>query len=137
MVWQRDFPSFGYWMGLGATTCWEDWSGQADASHPPLPTHGHIFLCAGALYTQYRYTLGLAPLKPGFSEFGVSPSVLPDAGPATASLVFASRMGNITVNWARTNVTGGVGMLARARARRGERQRALRCLVALQASRWG
>lgn len=37
---QRTFPSFGYWLQNGATTPWEDWSGVADDSHPPPPTHG-------------------------------------------------------------------------------------------------
>ena len=30
MMTKRDFPSFGYWMANGATTCWENWSGVAD-----------------------------------------------------------------------------------------------------------
>lgn len=32
MMTQRTFPSFGYWMANGATTCWENWSGVADGS---------------------------------------------------------------------------------------------------------
>jgi alpha-L-rhamnosidase len=38
---QSTYPSPGYWLGLGATTCWEDYSGVADGSHPPPPTHNH------------------------------------------------------------------------------------------------
>ena len=30
MMTKRSFPSFGYWMANGATTCWENWSGVAD-----------------------------------------------------------------------------------------------------------
>ena len=41
---QSTFPSWGYWIKNGATTLWEDWSGHADLSHPPAPTHDHIFL---------------------------------------------------------------------------------------------
>jgi len=48
---QRTFPSWGSWIERGATTCWEDWVGIQDPSHPgnpthPInpPTHNHIFL---------------------------------------------------------------------------------------------
>jgi len=36
---RRDYPSFGHWLALGATTCWENWSGFADITHPPEPTY--------------------------------------------------------------------------------------------------
>ena len=36
---QRTFPGFGWWLENGATTCWENWSGKADASHPPQVSH--------------------------------------------------------------------------------------------------
>ena len=32
---ETTFPSFGYWLSKGATTCWENYSGEPDASHPP------------------------------------------------------------------------------------------------------
>lgn len=32
MATQRTFPSFGYWLANGATTCWENWSGVPDGS---------------------------------------------------------------------------------------------------------
>ena len=44
---QTTYPSFGWWLGQGATTCWENYSGKPDPSHPPTPTHNHIFLCGG------------------------------------------------------------------------------------------
>ena len=48
---QKTFPSFGYWLSQGATTCWENYSGEADPSHPPPPTHNHIFLwCVNCLH---------------------------------------------------------------------------------------
>ena len=34
---QDTYPSFGYWIKKGATTCWENWSGVADPMHPPQP----------------------------------------------------------------------------------------------------
>ncbi|XP_065840208.1 alpha-L-rhamnosidase-like [Oscarella lobularis] len=41
---QTTEPSWGWWVAQNATTLWEDWSGVADLSHPPPPTHNHIFL---------------------------------------------------------------------------------------------
>ena len=32
---QTTFPSWGYWLWLGATTCWENWSGYI-RNPPPL-----------------------------------------------------------------------------------------------------
>lgn len=39
---QQTHPSFGYWIANGATTCWEDYSGLPDPTHPPTPTHNHV-----------------------------------------------------------------------------------------------
>ena len=55
---KTDFPSFGYWLSKGATTCWEDYSGIASPSHPPPPTHNHIFLCGGVGEWMYRDVAG-------------------------------------------------------------------------------
>ena len=30
------YPGWGYWLSRGATTCWEDWSGEQDATRPPI-----------------------------------------------------------------------------------------------------
>jgi alpha-L-rhamnosidase len=54
---QDTYPSWGHWLAQGATTCWENWSGVCDESHPGQPwpgrpgkylsqnppTHNHIF----------------------------------------------------------------------------------------------
>ena len=77
---QDSFPSHGYWSASGAglcdprnvhilanppcrivnggTTCWENWSGDADDQHPPPPTHDHIFLCSST-YWFYTTLLGI------------------------------------------------------------------------------
>jgi alpha-L-rhamnosidase len=39
---QTTFPSWGWWIHEGATTCWESWSGVADPSHTSHPTHNHV-----------------------------------------------------------------------------------------------
>ena len=41
---QTTEPSWGWWVTQNATTLWENWSGVADLTHPPPPTHNHIFL---------------------------------------------------------------------------------------------
>jgi len=58
---QTTEPSWGYWIENGATTCWENWSGVADPSHPPTPTHNHIFLCGGIGEWMYEYLGGIRP----------------------------------------------------------------------------
>ena len=43
---QRTEPSWGYWLGQGATTCWEKWPGDT--------SRNHIFLCGGTLRYSVR-----------------------------------------------------------------------------------
>ncbi len=43
----------------GGTTCWENWSGDADSQHPPPPTHNHIFLCSSTFWF-YTTLLGIS-----------------------------------------------------------------------------
>eukprot|EP00730_Choanoeca_flexa_P008327 TRINITY_DN12476_c0_g2_i7.p1 TRINITY_DN12476_c0_g2~~TRINITY_DN12476_c0_g2_i7.p1 ORF type:complete len:946 (+),score=206.96 TRINITY_DN12476_c0_g2_i7:296-3133(+) len=107
MMTKKDYPSFGYWLSQGATSCWENWSGKADDSHPPIPTHGHIFLCAGALLHQYSHIVGLRPLAPGFARFQVAPQVLPDQGPSGTVFSLRSHYGDINITWAISKSTNG------------------------------
>ena len=62
---QTSFPSWGYWLTQGATTCWENWSGEADASHPPEPTRNHIFLCGGVGQFLTQDVGGIQPMTNG------------------------------------------------------------------------
>ena len=58
----------------GATSCWENWSGESDATHPPQPTHNHIFLCGGVGEWMYTHVAGISlPASPGFSQILLSP----------------------------------------------------------------
>eukprot|EP01043_Picozoa_sp_COSAG02_P022257 COSAG02_NODE_1152_length_14201_cov_9.055595_5_plen_211_part_00 len=52
---QTTFPSFGYWLSKGATTCWEDYSGWPSPSHPPTPTRNHV-----SRSWPHSYTVSLA-----------------------------------------------------------------------------
>lgn len=62
MATKTEYPSFGYWLENGATTCWEGWSGVHDRTIPEGPTHNHIFLCGGIGDWLYSYVAGISPL---------------------------------------------------------------------------
>merc|ERR1712054_716774 len=78
---QTTYPSFGYWIANGATTCWENWSGISDQSHPGQPnapnppTHNHIFLCGGVGEWIYRSLGGIAPATPGYATVAIAPQI--------------------------------------------------------------
>eukprot|EP01047_Picozoa_sp_COSAG01_P047871 COSAG01_NODE_4613_length_4878_cov_6.267211_2_plen_429_part_00 len=97
---QTTFPSFGYWLSQGATTCWEDYSGIPSPSHPPTPTHNHIFLCGGAGEWLYRTVLGVAPASPGWRDISVAP-LMSAEGPAAANGSVHTVLGRVAVAWTR------------------------------------
>ena len=86
---QATYPSFGYWLANGATTCWENWSGVCDLSHPGSPwpgqpgkylspnppTHNHIFLCGGVGEWLYRSLGGIAPATAGYGVVTIAPAI--------------------------------------------------------------
>lgn len=97
---QRSFPSWGNWLEKGATTCWENWSGVADESHPPEPTHNHIFLCGGLGEWMYSTVAGVTPDAPGYAKIRVSPRVSTKYGPSAVSASVRTVRGNVSVSWA-------------------------------------
>ena len=100
------FPSHGWWLTQGATTCWENWSGVNDTSHPPPPTHNHIFLCSTSGWVVQRL-LGIRPAPGGPAgaaasgyEFGFSLAPpLVDALPSMAGTLSTPR-GAVSLAWA-------------------------------------
>ena len=95
---QTTYPSWGYWLAQGATTCWENWSGVSDASHPSSPdpanpghsnppTHNHVFLCGGVGEWLYKSLAGITPLEPGSTSSGSSPGFPRRSGRAAATPV--------------------------------------------------
>ncbi len=65
---KRDYPSWGYWLELGATTCWEHWGAFARS-------RDHYFLAAG-LEDWFRETLGgIRDAKNGYAQFTVRPQI--------------------------------------------------------------
>lgn len=100
---QSSFPSPGYWLAQGATTCWEDYSGVADGQHPPPPTHNHPFLCSHGAWL-YDVLLGLRqpdgcvpPACGGYARVLLAPPLLADL-PAMAGALDAGR-GRTALAW--------------------------------------
>jgi len=96
---QSTFPSFGYWITRGATTCWENWSGETDDQHGDIPpTHNHIFLCSHSGWMWERLVgVAQAPGSLAYSNITVRPPLLADL-PAMAGQL-ASARGRIAVAW--------------------------------------
>jgi len=65
---KRDFPSWGWWLEHGATTCWEQWDTFSRS-------YDHFFLAAG-LEDWFRETLaGIRDQKDGFKTFTIRPQI--------------------------------------------------------------
>lgn len=65
---QRDYPSWGWWIDHGATTCWEQW-GTFSRSYD------HYFLAAGP-EDWFRETLaGIRNQQDGFKTFTIRPQI--------------------------------------------------------------
>ena len=103
---QTTFPSFGYWLSKGATTCWENWSGEPDPTHPPVPTHNHIFLCGGLGEWMYRSVGGIAPsldlANSGYQHVILAPEVS-SKGPQAATVAMETVRGRVLMSWLRSD----------------------------------
>jgi alpha-L-rhamnosidase len=117
---QTSYPSFGWWLAQGATTCWESWSGVEDGSHPgspqgpPLwggggpnnPTHNHIFLCGGLGEWQYRSLGGIAPASAGYANVSIAPQISRTLGPSSVAASVQTVRGLVASNWTRLDGDG-------------------------------
>lgn len=99
---QTTYPSFGYWLSQGATSCWEDWSGVTDASHVNQPTHNHIFLCGGLGEWMYKSISGITPIEPGFSRVRIAPTIDETIGPAGVNTSLDTPYGLVLVSYTRS-----------------------------------
>ena len=105
---QTTFPSWGYWISQGATTCWESWTGVQDGSHPGNandfinpPTHNHIFLCGGVGEWMYRTLGGIKPTSAGYATVRIAPTISPTADPSSANVSVTTVRGVVTSIWKR------------------------------------
>ncbi len=108
---QDTFPSPGWWVTQGATTGWENWSGEADDTHPPPPTRNHPFLLAHGLWVWE----GLAGLRVGGGGRAVAlaPPLLVDL-PAAAG-VWRGPLGEVAASWAWAGAPAASGARVRLR----------------------
>jgi alpha-L-rhamnosidase len=63
---QPEFPGWGHWLKLGATTLWEHWIGDASLNHIMF---GDPSACL------YRYFAGIQPAYRGFQSFILKPAL--------------------------------------------------------------
>ena len=109
---QTTHPSFGYWIGKGATTCWENWSGVQDDTHPcpggcvNPPTHNHIFLCGGVGEWMYRSLGGIAPASAGYRTVAIAPAISRDSGPSGVNSTVLTVRGTVKSSWKRATDGG-------------------------------
>jgi alpha-L-rhamnosidase len=98
---QDTFPSHGFWVAQGATTCWENWSGATDAQHGNVPpTHNHIFLGSHSGW-MWESLVGVAQPEGsfGYARVAVRPPLLPGLLEGMAGELLTAR-GAIGAAWA-------------------------------------
>lgn len=83
---QTTYPGFGFEIGKGATTDWEEWTYASS-----MESHDHAMFAGinASLYTQLG---GIQPTGPGYSAVSIAPQV--PAGPATRGRVDQHRAGD-------------------------------------------
>jgi hypothetical protein len=103
MLAKTDYPSWGYWINLGATTMWEQWNSvNADGTintncyNYPMDSLNHANLGACAEWF-YRGILGIDLLQPGFQKILVNPQI--GGGLTSAQGSYDSILGPIASSW--------------------------------------
>jgi alpha-L-rhamnosidase len=106
---KRTKPSYGWWIEQGATTSWEQWSGEGSRNHP---------MFGGGIVWFYRVLAGMNtdPLQPGYRNIIFKPQ---PAGDVTfASYHNETVLGSAGIHWEKTstdfkmNITVPVGATA-------------------------
>ncbi len=95
MITQTSYPSWGYWIKHGATTCWEFWSGRGSRDHGFLGGRLNAFLV--------KYLAGISPISPGYGRIRIEPGVVGDLKNAEAK-VYSVR-GLVSSDWSRKTST--------------------------------
>jgi alpha-L-rhamnosidase len=93
---QRDYPSYGFLRGLGATTLWENWE---------VASRGHNDTMLSQVVTWFvERVVGVELLQPGWARFRVAPRAF---GPLPgARMVLDTVRGRIEVAWQRVGHNG-------------------------------
>jgi|GEM_PF-67301 len=107
MLAKTDYPSWGFWINLGATTMWEQWNSvNADGTintgcyNYPMDSlnHANFGTCVEWFY---RGILGIDLLQPGFSKILINPQ--PGGALTSAQGYYDSIQGRIASAWQLTN----------------------------------
>ena len=90
MLNQRDYPSFGNWIEMGANTLWQEWDGSRSRNHIMFGSFLEFFYegLAG---------INIDPNEPGYKHFYISPTFNKEIDWVEASHL--SPYGLITSNW--------------------------------------
>lgn len=88
---RTDYPSWGHWLGQGATTLWEDWRGASSRNH---------IMFGDISAWMYTYLAGIAPEAPGFQRILIHPRPVGDLTWVTAE--HCSPYGLIRSAWRRS-----------------------------------
>jgi alpha-L-rhamnosidase len=89
---QTDYPSYGYWFGLGWTSLGEFWE---DTSR----SRSHHFF-GSIVQSFYEDLAGMRPLEPGYGRIAFKPAL--PAGLDHVSAAYDSVRGRVAVAWRRT-----------------------------------
>jgi len=87
------YPSFGYMVKNGATTLWEDWSGQGSHIH-------HFFGSVDNFFYRYIAGINVNPDGTGFRNIRITPCFI--KGIDHASAAYHSLQGFISSGWKKT-----------------------------------
>ena len=90
MVSKRDYPSWGFMLDHGATTIWEDSSGEMSHIHDTL-------ISVGSWFIQGIGGIRIDEKSPGFRHFLIKPGIVGDLTYAHAE--YHSPYGTITSKW--------------------------------------
>jgi alpha-L-rhamnosidase len=75
---QKEYPSWGYMIGQGATTIWELWNGNT--ADPTMNSGNHVMLVGDLIIWMNEYVAGIAadPEQPGFKHIVMKPHPVGD-----------------------------------------------------------
>jgi hypothetical protein len=77
---QRTYPGFGFQIGLGATTAWEEWTYRSG-----MHTYDHAMF-AGIDASYFTEFAGIEPAEPGYERIRIKPAVPAELDRASASI---------------------------------------------------
>lgn len=100
----RDYPSWGFEIAMGATTMWERWNGiRADGSFGPVGMNSFNHYAYGAVADwMYRRLGGLQALEPGYKRSRIAP-LIGGGGLTHAHCHLRTSYGLLACDWSLTD----------------------------------